>query len=164
MISQAGFIFIVALTLVSAFYVVFSKNLVHSAVALLFSLFGVAGLYVFLWADFMAGAQILVYVGGILVLILFGIMLTRKIASVQITHSAVQKGAGGIAVGGILVGLVVMILRTPWFQQEAVEPEGTTRTIGTLILTDYLLAFEVASILLLAALIGAAMLSRKEDR
>lgn len=163
MMAQAVFVFVVALTVISAAIVVFSKNLVHSAVALLFSFFGVAGLYIFLWADFLAGAQVLVYVGGILVLILFGIMLTQKIISVQITHSSVQKGVGALTVVGILSALVYMVFRTPWLHQAAEEPSSTTDIIGSLILTDYLLAFEVASLLLLAALIGAAMLSRKES-
>lgn len=162
MMAQVVFIFVVALTVFSAGVVVFSKNLVHSAIALLFSFFGVAGLYVFLWADFMAGAQVLVYVGGILVLILFGIMLTQKIVSVQITHSALQRSLGGVTVAGILSALVYMIFKTPWFIEIAEAPTTTTGGIGSLILTDYLLAFEVASVLLLAALIGAAMLSRKE--
>ena len=68
-----------ALTVMSAAFVVLNNQLVYSAVALLFTLFGTAGLYVFLWADFIAGIQILVYVGGILVLVIFGIMLTNKI-------------------------------------------------------------------------------------
>ena len=163
MMAQGVFAFVVALTVVSAAFVVFSKNLVHSAVALLFSFFGVAGLYIFLWADFLAGAQVLVYVGGILVLILFGIMLTQKIMSVQITHSTMQKSVGGVSIGLVLIGLIYMVVRTPWFTAEATEVESTTEIIGSLILTDYLLAFEVASVLLLAALIGAAMLSRKDN-
>ena len=163
MMAQGVFAFVVALTIVSAAFVVFSKNLVHSAVALLFSFFGVAGLYIFLWADFLAGAQVLVYVGGILVLILFGIMLTQKIMSVQITHSTMQKSVGGVSIGLVLIGLIYMVLRSPWFTAEATEVESTIEIIGSLILTDYLLAFEVASVLLLAALIGAAMLSRKDN-
>jgi len=163
MMVQAAFVFIVALTVLSACFVVFSKNLVHSAVALLFSFFGVAGLYVFLSADFIAGAQVLVYVGGILVLILFGIMLTQKIESVQITHSNLQKGVGGVAILGVLTGLLLMIFKTPWLQKTFEGDVKTTNIIGKLILTDYLLAFEVASVLLLAALIGAAMLSREEN-
>ena len=74
---MADYIFwlVVTVTVVSAAVVVLNSQLIYSAVALLFTLFGVAGLYVFLWADFIAGVQLLVYVGGILVLIIFGIML-----------------------------------------------------------------------------------------
>ena len=71
---------IIAITLGSALMVVISKQLLYSAIALLFTLFGVAGLYIFMWADFMAGVQVVVYIGGILVLLIFGIM------SVSYTH------------------------------------------------------------------------------
>ena len=86
---MADFIFwiIVGLTIGSAILVVQSKKLVYSAYALLFTLFGVTGLYVFLWADFLAVVQVVVYIGGILVLIIFGIMLTNKITSVNISNT-----------------------------------------------------------------------------
>ena len=81
---MADYIFwlVVTVTVVSAAVVVLNSQLIYSAVALLFTLFGVAGLYVFLWGDFIAGVQLLGYVGGILVLIIFGIMLTNRISSV----------------------------------------------------------------------------------
>ena len=87
---------IAALTIMSAAFVVLNSQLIYSAVALLFTLFGVAGIYVFLWADFIAGIQILGYVGGILVLVIFGIMLTNKIKSVRISHKSMQQGVGGV--------------------------------------------------------------------
>lgn len=158
-----AFWFIVLLTIGSALTVVLNEKLIYSAIALLFTLFGVAALYVFLWADFLAGVQVVIYVGGILVLIIFGIMLTNRITSVNISHTSVQRGIGGIAVVGILFVLGVMILNTPWHQTEFVEPVQTTASIGTLLMMEYLLPFEVASLLLLAALMGAAMLSRRED-
>jgi len=160
---DVAFWFIVILTIGSALIVVLNEKLIYSAIALLFTLFGVASLYVFLWADFLAGVQVVIYVGGILVLIIFGIMLTNRITSVDISHTSVQKGIGGVAVLGILFVLCVMILNTPWHQTEFVEPVQTTATIGTLLMMEYLLPFEVASLLLLAALIGAAMLSRRAD-
>ena len=70
--DNIAFGLIVTLTLGSAFVVVLSKQLLYSAIALLFTLFGIAGLYVFMWADFMAGVQIVIYIGGILVLLIFG--------------------------------------------------------------------------------------------
>ena len=77
--GQILFFSIIFLVIVSSFWVIVSPNLVHSAVSLLFTFFGVAGLYVFLYADFIAAAQVIIYVGGILVLIIFGVMLTNKI-------------------------------------------------------------------------------------
>tara|TARA_B100001013_G_scaffold33714_1_gene18204 strand:+ start:762 stop:1256 length:495 start_codon:yes stop_codon:yes gene_type:complete len=164
-VTGTSFIFwIVALvTVASAATVVFSKNLIYSAVALLFTLSGVAGLYVFLWADFIAVTQILIYVGGILVLIIFGIMLTHRITNVRLSHSSIQQGVGGTIVLVIFLGLTSMILKAPWYRVTAVEPQETVRQIGRLLMIDYLLPFEVASVLLLAALIGAALLSRKMD-
>jgi NADH-quinone oxidoreductase subunit J len=164
MIATIAFWFVVAVTLLSAVVVVNSRNLFYSAMALLFTFFGVAGLYVFLWADFMAGVQVLIYIGGILVLILFGIMLTQKITTVRISHTSVQRGVGAVVVLAVLATLVVMVLKTPWREFPAVEPVQTTGEIGVLLMTDYLLPFEVASVLLLAALIGAATLSRKGDK
>ena len=94
--TEFVFWFVASLTIMSAAFVVLNNQLIYSAVALLFTLFGIAGLYVFLWADFIAGIQILVYVGGILVLVIFGIMLTNKIRSVRISHKSIQQGVGGV--------------------------------------------------------------------
>ena len=154
---------IVGVTLGSAFMVVQSKSLLYSAYALLFTFVGVTGLYVFLWADFIAVVQVVVYVGGILVLIIFGIMLTNKITSVNISHASVQKGIGAMVVLGIIAVLGFMVFNTPWYELAATEPDETTATIGRLLMMDYLLPFEVASLLLLGALIGATTLSRKEN-
>jgi len=155
------FWFFVVLTIASAVMVVTSKNLLYSAVSLLVTFFSVAALYIFLWADFMAGTQVMIYVGGILVLILFGIMLTHRITSVRISHATVQSGFGAVATILILGGLVWMIINTPWINIATKEPTQTVHDIGVLLMTDFLLPFEVASVLLLGALIGAAVLARK---
>ena len=105
----------------------------------------------------------MVYIGGILILIIFGIMLTNRITTVHISHSNIQRGYGGTIVVVLMGFLGWMIVKTPWLQKQALEPEQTVATIGRLILTDYLMPFEVASILLLGALIGAATLSREEE-
>ena len=158
--AEFVFWFIAALTIMSAAFVVINNQLIYSAVALLFTLFGVAGLYVFLWADFIAGIQILVYVGGILVLVIFGIMLTNKIRSVRISHKSMQQGVGGVVTLWLFIFLVFAMAQAPWALSAAVEPIGTVRGIGILLLTDFLLPFEIISLLLLGALIGAAVLSR----
>ena len=156
------FWFVAALTIMSAAFVVLNNQLIYSAVALLFTLFGVAGLYIFLWADFIAGIQILVYVGGILVLVIFGIMLTNKIRSVRISHKSIQQGVGGVVTFWFFIFLFIALSKAPWAVSSAVEPSGTVREIGILLLTDFLLPFEIISVLLLGALIGAAVLSRGE--
>ena len=152
---------IAALTVISAVFVVLNNQLLYAAVGLLFTLFGVAGLYVFLWADFIAGVQLLVYIGGILVLIIFGIMLTNQISSVRLSQTNVQQGVGAVVVTWLFIFLSMVITKTPWLIQPAIEPDSATAGVGVLLLTRYLLPFEVISVLLLGALIGAAVLSRE---
>ena len=106
--DNIAFGLIIAITLGSALMVVISKQLLYSAIALLFTLFGVAGLYIFMWADFMAGVQVVVYIGGILVLLIFGIMLTNKISSVNISHTSLQRGVGAVVTLGVLGFLIPM--------------------------------------------------------
>ena len=161
--ADFAFWLIAALTLGSALMVVSSKSLLYSAYSLLFTFIGVTGLYVFLWADFLAVVQVVVYVGGILVLIIFGIMLTNKISSVNISHASVQKGVGAVVVLGFVGALSSMVYSTLWIQLPNTEPAETTKLIGNLLMMDYLLPFEAASFLLLGALIGATTLSRKDD-
>ncbi|UCH61747.1 MAG: NADH-quinone oxidoreductase subunit J [Fidelibacterota bacterium] len=158
------FIGVAVLVVVSAFFVVTARNLVYSAVALMGTLFGVAGLYVFLYADFMAAVQIVIYVGGILVLIIFGVMLTNKIATpVLIQTSMPNRALAAVVVFLIFLGLTTLLFRTPWHEGATVAPEGTVATIGQALLTKYLIHFEVAGVLLLLALLGAAYLSRREN-
>ena len=105
--AEFVFWFISAITIMSAAVVVLNNQLIYSAIALFFTLFGVAAIYVFLWADFIAGVQILVYVGGILVLVIFGIMLTNKIKSVRISHKSMQQGVGGVVTLWLFVFLCI---------------------------------------------------------
>tara|TARA_B100002052_G_scaffold172083_1_gene156676 strand:- start:9797 stop:10315 length:519 start_codon:yes stop_codon:yes gene_type:complete len=153
---------IALLTIASALMVVTSPNLVHSAVSLLFTLFSIAAIYVFLYADFIAATQVVVYVGGILVLIIFGVMLTNKIDDATIKSPTHNRIPGIISCLVVLYIQFMVILNTDWYQGEEIVRESTIKDIGNLLLTKYLLPFEVVSILLLAALIGAAMLSRKK--
>jgi NADH-quinone oxidoreductase subunit J len=159
------FYFFVALTLGSASIVVFSRNIVHAAFALLFSFIGVVGIYVFLFADFLAITQLLIYVGGITVLVLFGVMLTSRQIDVDAKTGIVQTIPGILLAACIGGGLVWIFWRTDWKaipQPPAVE--STASTIGELLLTTYLVPFEIASVVLLVALVGAAMIARREKK
>ena len=149
-------------TVMTAIWVVLSPNLIHSAVSLLFTLFGVAGLYVFLYADFIAATQIIIYVGGILVLIIFGVMLTNNIADPKLTNKSQHQLLAGIFSFALLIMLSNIVFDTNWYVKELIIRDSTVNDIGMMLLSTYLLPFEVVSILLLAALIGAAMLSRKK--
>ena len=160
-LADIVFWLVAAFTIFSASLVVLNNQLLYSAIALLFSLFGVAGLYIFLWADFIAGIQLLVYIGGINVLIIFGIMLTNKISSVRLSQTNVQQGVGAVIALWLMILISLVISKTPWLQIESLEPSETVSVIGTLLLSKYLLPFEAISLLLLGALIGAALLSRE---
>jgi len=162
---MADFIFWVIWIMIvaSAALVAFGKNLIHSVFALMGTFLGVAGIYIFLNADFLAVTQIVVYVGGILVLLVFGIMLTNKISTASISQSSVQKGLGVLVVLGLLAILLTAILPHEWVGgAEPMAFEETAKGIGYLLFSDYLILFEIASVLLLGALIGAATLARKE--
>jgi NADH:ubiquinone oxidoreductase subunit 6 (subunit J) len=147
-------------TVGSAAVVVLSRTLIYSAFALLFTFFGVAGLYVLLGADFLAATQLLIYVGGILVLLLFGVMLTHKIYDLDLRTETTQLASGVIVAVGLFVILAATAVRTQW-TSVARPPAPTTREIGRLFLGQYLLPFEAASVLLLVALMGAAMIVRR---
>jgi len=153
------------LTLVSASVVVFSKNIVRSAFSLLFTFFGVAGLYVLLMADFLAVTQLMIYVGGILVLVIFGVMLTSRQINVDAKTGTVQTLPAVLIVAAIAGTLVGMFWSTNWPQMGTLpETLSSGKNIGELLLTSYLLPFEVASVILLVALIGAAMIARREKK
>lgn len=149
------------LTIASAVFVVSSKNIMYSAVALFVTLFSIACLYILLRADFIAITQIMVYVGGILILLLFGIMLTHKITDVDLKTSNLNIIPSIIFAVGITTIIIFIMLTTNWRITSPVNNETTINQIGTLLLSNYLLPFEIASIILLIALIGSAMYARK---
>jgi NADH-quinone oxidoreductase subunit J len=152
------------MTVLSAVIVVFARNLVHSAFALLFTFFGVAALYVFLGADFLAATQMVIYVGGILILLIFGVMLTHRIAEMNLKSETFQFWPGLALVTVVFLSLAVVMIKTNWHAPAV--PSGlnpTTATIGELFMKEYILPFELASIFLLIALIGAAMIVRRRS-
>ena len=164
MIYAALFYLIAGLTVGCALGVALSRNVVYSAFALMGALLGTAGMYGFLAADFLAVVQILVYVGGILVLTLFAIMLTHQIADVEISNRSVGRLPALGIVGVIAVGMFLAVFRAPWKLVDPGEPTPSTYGIGESFLGPYLLPFELASVVLLTALVGAIVLSRKEIR
>ena len=161
-LSNLLFAGICLLTIITAVWVVLSPNPIHSAVSLLFTLFGVAGLYVYLYADFIAATQIIIYVGGILVLIIFGVMLTNNIDDPKLSNKSQNQFLGGIFSFALLIILTNNVFNTNWYSEDLIIRDSTVNDIGYMLLSTYLLPFEIVSILLLAALIGAAMLSRKK--
>ena len=141
----------------------FSRNIIYSAWSLLFAFLGVAAIYVYLGADFPAAAQVLIYVGGILVLILFAIMLTKQIGEdPKLTNAHVGLPVGAVLAVGTVGTLGYMAVMAPWRIVANPQLVSTSTGLGIAFLTEYLLPFEVASVVLLAALVGAVVIARKE--
>ena len=167
--SELVFYLFAILTVVSAVAVVALPNVVHAAFSLMVTLFSVAGLYVFLRADFLAATQVIVYVGGILVLILFGVLMTssKLVMKVNIEVSKWQMFGGIIVSSALFVVLSLLTFETPWnvLSEVVNSSDSTVEQIGIAILQKkFLLPFEVASIILLIALIGAVFISRTEEQ
>jgi len=163
MSAEAVIFYVLAtITVGSAVIVTFARSLIYSAFALLFTFFGVAGLYVMLGADFLAATQLLVYVGGILVLLLFGVMLTHKLYDLDLKSEVHQFVPGLVASAGVFAVLTLYVLYSAkWAVGPGKVLGPTTAAIGTEFMGRFLLPFEAASILLLVALIGAAMIVRR---
>jgi NADH-quinone oxidoreductase subunit J len=157
------FVIVALITVGSAAVVVLSRSLIYSAFSLLFTFFGVAIIYIFLGADFLAATQVLIYVGGILVLLLFGVMLTHRLYNLNLKTETFQVVPGMLIAFAVFVSLSLAATNTRWKLVTDKQVQPTTDTIGELFMTDYLLPFEMASILLLVALIGAAMLVRRRS-
>ena len=148
----------------SAVAVVSARNVVHAALYLVVTLLSVAGVYLLLGAEFVAWVQILIYVGAIVILFLFGLMLTKAPIG-RDTLDNQQRGIGALVGVGVFAGLVFLI-QEAFPVQDAVAFEavqGSTDVIGEAIFRNYVLPFEAVSFLLLAALIGAIVLARKDD-
>jgi NADH-quinone oxidoreductase subunit J len=161
-IRDLVFVLLALLTVVPAFWVVFSRNIVHAGFALLFTLVGVAGMYGFLGADFLAVTQLMVYVGGVLVLVLFTVMMTHVPAAKRSRHGLdrlVPPAVFAAAVFGVLYKVITVV---KWNVGEA-STSPTTTEIGTQLMTNYIFPFEYVSIVLLAAMVGAAILIRERN-
>jgi len=159
------FVCFASIAVLGGLVMAFHKNIVHSAFSLVAALFGVAGLYWTMGADFLGALQVLLYVGGVTVLLLFAVMLTTR----DSMRRAVVRYAfwAPLAVGGIAVCLLraYQSVSTVIVAQNFVPgaPAPTTEAIGNLLLdrTGYLLAFEVVAVLLLLVLIGAVTVARR---
>ena len=163
MVQTVVFIICSLVTLGAALAVVTSKNLFHSALFLILSFVGVAGLYVLLEAPFLAAVQILVYVGAIAILIVFAIMLTRRLMAKDLVQSNAQWNLAFLGAFFLFVALVMILLRVNWPVVEAAVPEETISILGQDLMGIYLVPFEVASVLLLVALVGSIIIARERE-
>ncbi len=165
---QVGIVFWVLsiVILVSGFMVVVLKNIFHSALFLILCLFGVAGIFILLDAEFLAAAQVLIYIGAVAVLMIFAIMLTSNLASKKIVQTNENAAVS------FFICLMLALSASVLIRQAYVDiwrhrlgegpPADNIPTLGKYLMTQFMLPFEVVSLLLLAALIGAIVLARTE--
>ncbi len=151
-----------ALTVLSAWAIVLSQNIVRMSLYLLLTLGGAAGLYFMMNCEFLAAIQLIVYAGGTLILIIFGVMLTSKNPFMQLKTRLWERFVG-IGLGLVMAGLLLFALvRTPLADSQSDEiPHFGAPTIGRALLNEYLVPFEVAAVLLLVVMIGAAYMARR---
>jgi NADH-quinone oxidoreductase subunit J len=160
--QNVAFAIIAAAMVASALKVVTTKNVVHAALYLIVVLAGVAGIYVLLAAEFAAVVQILVYIGAIVVLFLFGIMLTRAPIGPDDGLDNDQRWAA-VIVSLFLFGILIAVLVNA-FHRQHVNPTSVQRTndVALSIFQTYVVPFEVVSVVLLAALVGAVVIARRD--
>lgn len=158
--ARAAFYGVAGAILIGAWIAVSARNLFRAALGLAAALLGVAVLYLFLEAEFLAVSQLLIYVGAILTLIIFGVMLTARIADPTIPRWNRQAGWAALLGIGMVVGLAQAFLTAHWHVQDAAPV--TLEAIGRFLIVAYLLPFELLSILLVGALVGAIVIARKE--
>ncbi|MBT3149905.1 NADH-quinone oxidoreductase subunit J [Streptomyces sp. CHD11] len=160
---EIAFLLVGLVTLGAAVITVTTRQLVHAALWLVVALGGLAVEYLLLTAEFIAWVQVLIYVGSVVVLLLFGLMLTRapigRSPDADSGNRWVALGVAGVA-GIALVWVVVDAFRTTWIDLDG-APAGSTEVTGASLFQHWVLPFEALSVLLLAALVGAIVLSRK---
>jgi len=158
------FYFLSAIAVIGGLLVITRRNPVHSALALISSLLALAGLYLMLYAPFVAGVQIILYAGGIMVLFLFVIMLI-SIEKAEREYPFNRQWLVGSVTTTVLAALFVYVFvrgKNIFPMRTAVMPEGqNTQQIGNMLFVQYLLPFEVASLLLLVAIVGAVVMAKK---
>src|SRR5438105_9286882 len=163
--SVVLFYLFAAIAAASALMMVLSRNIVRTAVCLLFTLVGVAGLYFLLEAEFLAAVQLVIYAGGTLILIIFGVMLTSKS---PFAHFEPKLGEVVIAIsiGIVLLAALLLAIKTAQFAPEPLvkDQKYPVAALGQALLGDYLVPFELASVILLVVMIGAAYLAKGRKR
>jgi NADH-quinone oxidoreductase subunit J len=138
-----------------------SRNLIHAVLWLAVTLLGTAVLFGMLDAPFLAGIQILTYIGGVVTLVIFGVMVTRRHEGGVAVAERGDPVRGALSAGGLTVLLWVALWKTPL--EDRIAPTASAAEIGKLLLTTHLVAFEAASVLLLAAIVGAVAIARRRD-
>ena len=162
-IAQAGMYVVMGLSLLAALASVSLPNIFHSALALIGVLVGTAALYVALGADFLGLVQILLYVGAVMTVVIFAIMMTHKIGDPSAPSKNRLSFPALIAVSAVLGTLAALIHKTPWpVKNAAAAPRVTTLDLGHALMGPFVFPFEIISVVLIAALVGAIVIARKD--
>ncbi len=156
-----AFYVLATIIVVSALLVVFARDIVHSVLWLAVCFVAIGGLFLTLNADFLAAVQVMVYAGAVCIMVVFGIMLIRRtdMGHSNLFNSQTKIAAAVVAVVIVLCG--ALSAKTQWLLSGAPVPENTVESIGTLLLSKYVIPFEVAALLLTVALIGAIVLAKE---
>ena len=158
-----SFYILAAITVGSAIGVVRKSNLVHSALLLALCFVGVSGLYVLLHAEFLAAVQLLIYSGAVAVILVLGIMLTQR-SSMNDTNLSNERWRWAAVICALFTLVTLSVIAaTPWHYSIAMAIEDSAPVIARVLLTEYMVAFEAAAILLLAAMVGAIVLAKGVD-
>jgi NADH-quinone oxidoreductase subunit J len=161
--QEVAFLILAAIGGLAGLLVVTSRNVVHAALWLVVALASVAGIYLLLAAPFVAFVQVIIYVGAIVVLILFGIMLTRAPVGRRVLDNTLRARVGAFVVGaGMFVMLTVFLAGAFGDKRIANQAATATAALGESLFRNYVLPFEAVSVLLLAALVGAIVLARRD--
>ena len=160
-IRQIAFWVLAGLTAISSLFVVTTRNVVHAALGLAAALLGAAGLFILFGAEFVGLAQILIYVGAVVILFLFGIMLTSTAGTRPVADNE-QRGAALVVSVAVFLVLAVGILAGYGNRTLRLEVAFPTTALGNALFTRWILPFEAVSVLLLAALVGAIVLARRD--
>jgi NADH-quinone oxidoreductase subunit J len=158
------FYLLAGLAIASGVLVITRKNPVHSALALILTLLSLAGLYLMLYAPFVAGVQIILYVGGIMVLFLFVIMLVnleRSLKEKQFNQQWIAGVLAALALGALFIAIYVKGHDLFPMPMKALPEAQNTQRVGEMLYSSYMFPFEIASLLLLVAIIGAVVMAKK---
>jgi NADH-quinone oxidoreductase subunit J len=151
------------ITLGAAAMVVTTRNLLRSALWLVLAFFGIAGIFILLHAEFLAVTQVLIYVGAISTLIIFAIMLTRNVMDPAQPRFNEQWGVVGGFAALLFVALVAIITRVSWPVTSGAPPADAIQRLGADFVGPYVIPFEIASVLLVVAMIGAIIIARERE-
>jgi NADH-quinone oxidoreductase subunit J len=161
--QEVAFLVLAVVGGLAGLLVVTSRNVVHAALWLVVALASIAGVYLLLAAPFVAFVQVIIYVGAIVVLILFGIMLTRAPVGRRVLDNSLRARLGALLVGGGVFAMLTWFMADAWGGKRIASRAATsTQALGVAIFNNYVLPFEAVSVLLLAALIGAIVLARRD--